>query len=816
MTYTAATIAAVLTPDAPLVAPQCNIEYLLTDSRRLIYAPSTLFFALEGIAKNGSRFIPQLYNAGVRNFVVAALPEGDFLKANFFIVPDVLAALQQLAVYHRKQFSTPVIGITGSNGKTILKEWLYQLLQQDYVIVRSPKSYNSQIGVPLSIWQMAPHHTLAIIEAGISQRGEMEQLNRIIKPTIGVLTSIGTAHDEGFNSTKEKKSEKTKLFRGAKVVIGEQKYLQDLEAIQPIFSWGTSANCTVQLLHTTIEKKFTTIAIRYEEQEANFIVSFRDEASVQNCITCISVLLYLGYNAAVINQRLQNLHAVDMRLQLLQGINGCTIINDSYSADLSSLNIALQFLAQQHASKKRIVILSDFIQSGKRAEELYQQIAAALEKNSVQQVIAIGENIIRYLPDYLSKNIQQHLYFSTEDFLQHFPADVFKEATVLIKGARQFQFEQIARLLETKVHQTTLQIDLAALAHNLKEYRRILPLGTKIMAMVKAFSYGSGSAEIAGVLQFHGIDYLGVAYADEGIELRKAGIHVPIMVLNVDAASFDALVEYALQPVLYSFSILQQFANYLKSEGITHFPVHIEIESGMNRLGFAASEIEELGRYLIANKVLKIESVFSHLAGSEDEALDDFTNQQAGVFMQASTQLQQSVSYPFLKHIANSAAAIRHPALVLDMVRLGIGLYGIEAAAEKLALQPVASLRSTIAQIKRLKKGESVSYGRKTMVTQDSVIATVRIGYADGYSRRLSNGVGKMWVHGQLAPVTGVVCMDMTMIDVTNIPGVKEGDEVIVFGKELPIQQVAEWVDTIPYEIMTSISQRVKRVWFQE
>lgn len=816
MTYNAATIAALLTPDAIIVAPHTSIEHLLTDSRRLVHAPTTLFFALDGVVKNGNQFIPQLYSTGVRNFVVAALPESKFSDANFFIVADVLAALQKLAAYHRAQFSIPVIGITGSNGKTIVKEWLYQLLQQDYSIVRSPKSYNSQIGVPLSIWQMAPHHTLAIIEAGISERGEMQQLAAVTKPTIGVLTTIGAAHDEGFRSQKEKKGEKAKLFIDAAVVIGEQKHVQDLQWNQPVFSWGTSAECTVQLLHTLAEKKITTIAIRYKGEEANLMIPFQDEASIQNCITCALVLLYLGYEIAVINQRLLNLHAVDMRLQLLQGINGCTIINDSYSADLTSLNIALQFLAQQHASKSRIIVLSDFIQSGKKAGDLYKSIATALEKNGVQQVIAIGENIVRYLPGVLSKNIQFHLYHNTEEFLQQFPAEVFKEATVLIKGARQFHFEQIARLLETKVHQTTLQIDLAALAHNLKEYRRILPPGTKVMAMVKAFSYGSGSAEIAGVLQFHGVDYLGVAYADEGIELRKAGIYVPIMVLNADEASFPALVEYALQPVLYSFSILQQFANYLRSEAITHFPIHIEIETGMNRLGFAASEVAELGAYLTANSALKIETVFSHLAGSEDAALDDFTAGQAQRFKQAAAQLQEQIAYPFLKHIANSAAAIRHPALAFDMVRIGIGLYGVEAETELLNLQPVASLRATIAQIKQLKSGESVSYGRRTIVTQDSLIATVRIGYADGYSRRLSNGAGKMWVHGQLAPVVGVVCMDMTMIDVTHIAGVKEGDEVVVFGKEVPIQQVAQWAGTIPYEVMTSISQRVKRVWFQE
>ncbi|HZH97080.1 MAG TPA: bifunctional UDP-N-acetylmuramoyl-tripeptide:D-alanyl-D-alanine ligase/alanine racemase [Flavisolibacter sp.] len=816
MSYNAATIASVIAPGAKLYNPQSTVEHLLTDSRRIVYPATSIFFALPGVAKNGIQFLKQAHRAGVRNFVVPALSPEELLESNIFVVPDVLAALQSLAAYHRKQFSIPVIGITGSNGKTIVKEWLYQLLQDDFNIVRSPKSYNSQLGVPLSIWQMNSQHTLAIIEAGISQPGEMQKLRHIIRPTIGILTNIGAAHDEGFESRLQKSSEKLKLFAGAGVIIGKEEELKHTGLTEPVFAWGAATTCAVQLLQVKREKEHSTLNVLFDNQTHSFRIPFIDEASIENAVTCISVLLYLAYEASVINERLLWLHAVDMRLQLKSGINHCTIINDSYSADLTSLDIALHFLVQQHAFKQRIVILSDFAESGKEPGNLYHIIADALFTNKVSQVVAIGEHITQHLPLFLPATITVHTYKTTEEFFQNFPRSVFKDASILIKGARTFGFERIVQILETKVHQTVLEIDLAAIAHNLKEYRRVMPRTTKIMAMVKAFSYGSGSAEIAGVLQFNGADYLGVAYADEGIELRKAGIHLPVMVLNTDEVSFAALIEFNLQPVIYSFNMLQLFTNYLLEQGLANFGVHIEIETGMNRLGFAASEMPHLCAYLVAHPILKVETVFTHLAAGEDQTQDDFTNRQADMFLKAAAQLQHVLPYPFLKHIANSAAVIRHPALAMDMVRIGIGIYGVEMATDVLDLKPAATLRSTIAQIKFLKKGESVSYGRKATVDRDSMIATVRIGYADGYSRRLSTGIGKMWVKGELAPVIGVVCMDMTMIDITGIDGVNEGDDVVIFGKGLPVQQLAKWAGTIPYEVMTSISQRVKRVYFQE
>ncbi|HEY0057725.1 MAG TPA: alanine racemase, partial [Flavisolibacter sp.] len=575
MMYSASTVASIIAPGTILLQPEAPIEHLLTDSRAVLFPATTLFFALSGPTKNGAQFLPHLYSIGVRNFVVADLPVLPMDEAQFYVVPDVLAALQQLAAHHRAQFDIPVIGITGSNGKTIVKEWLYQMLQHDYSIVRSPKSYNSQVGVPLSIWQMASHHTLAIIEAGISQEGEMDRLNKIIQPTTGVLTNIGTAHDEGFTSGAHKRDEKLKLFKGAQRSIGEEVHIAHVLDGGAPFTWGRSSTCTLQVLRVQHDQNSTVITLSHGSWSGPFTIPFSDEASVENVITCISVLFSLGFDVEAISQRLPLLHAVDMRLQLKEGMNGCTIINDSYSADLTSLNIALHFLAQQHSGKERVVILSDFAESGKKDEILYTLISDALVKNKVQKVVAIGERIAEHLPKHLPTSIGVEFFQSTESFLQGRGASSFRDATILIKGARKAGFERIAQAFDKKVHQTVLQIDLNALAHNLKEYRKLIPAKTRVMAMVKAFGYGSGSAEIAAILQFNNVDYLGVAYADEGVALRKAGVEVPIMVLNTDEASFPALVNFNLQPVIYAQGILETFTAYLAEQGIALFPVHV-------------------------------------------------------------------------------------------------------------------------------------------------------------------------------------------------------------------------------------------------
>lgn len=812
------------------------VDHLIFDSRKIYFPDTSLFFAIKGSRRNGHSYIPELYKKGVRNFVVSEdIRVADFPKANFVYVDDGQKALQKLAAAHRSQFRYPVIGITGSNGKTIVKEWLYQLLHENYNIVRSPKSYNSQIGVPVSVWEMNQQHNLGIFEAGISQRGEMENLREIIKPAIGILTNIGEAHNEGFKNADEKVQEKIKLFDGADLVIYcSDEWLAEKAIVLKhescfhktgkypfrIFSWGRMQKSTLQILQIEKRQSETQVIAYYINAEINIVIPFTDDASVHNAITCWCVLLHLGIKNELISKRMNLLQPVNMRLELKRGINHCTIINDSYSADLSSLHIALNFLKHQSGTAKKTIILSDFFQTGLNDEELYRQIASDLAHHQIDKVIGIGLNISHHLKieqSSVSLPVTCEFFPSTEDFLNRFRFSDFKDETILVKGARVFHFEQVIQALEQKVHQTELEINLDAIAHNLKQYQQHLLPSTKIMAMVKAFAYGSGGAEIANKLQFLKTDYLGVAYADEGVELRKAGITLPMMVMNAEEITFDALINYNLESVIFSFTILKQLDAYLKKEGIKNYPVHVEIETGMNRLGFALADIPALSTEIKATSSFRIQSVFTHLAASEDAGQDEFTNQQFQLFTKACEDLKNFIGYSFLRHIANSAAILRHPYLQLDMVRLGIGLYGVDSASTgNIDLMPAATLKSTVALVKKLNKGETVGYNRKAVLERDSIIATVSIGYADGYSRRLGNGKGYMFVKDQLAPVAGTVCMDMTMIDVTDIPGVKQGDEVIIFGKELPIQKLADWAGTIPYEIMTGISQRVKRVYYEE
>ncbi|MEO5563621.1 MAG: bifunctional UDP-N-acetylmuramoyl-tripeptide:D-alanyl-D-alanine ligase/alanine racemase [Chitinophagaceae bacterium] len=826
MKYTLDHIAGIIGADP--VARQSVIEHLLPDSRKVFAPAQTLFFALKGPRRNGHQFIGELYKKGVRSFVVSEfIDTSSYPEADFLLVKNTLAALQQLITHHRQQFNIPVIGITGSNGKTIVKEWLYQLLHEDYNVVRSPKSFNSQIGVPLSVWQMSEQHSLGIFEAGISTVGEMEKLETIVRPTIGILTNIGEAHNEGFDSNEQKLSEKLKLFVHCAVVIGRENYLTDqkkhIESFKGnprLVTWGSSADNDLVIKSIDKKEKGTIITAVFANEENQITIPFKDDASVENAITCYLVSLHLGLDNATIKARMKKLQPVNMRLEVKKGVNHCTIINDSYSADISSLQIALNFLSQQGTQFKRTAILSDFVQTGMDDKKLYDHVLSELKRYSVSKLIGIGEKITKELNELSPEAagaMTIELYPSTAEFMTHYRSSQFKDEIILVKGARIFEFEQIVHLLEQKVHQTVLEINLNAISHNLKQYQRLLEPATKMMAMVKAFAYGSGGTEIASVLQYHKVDYLGVAYADEGVELRKAGITLPIMVLNAEHSTFDALVEYNLEPDIYSLELLQTFDTYLKKEGIQHYPVHIEIETGMNRLGFDIAEMEILSSYLCGTTSFMVQSVFSHLSSGEDPKDDEFTLLQGQRFITASQQLQKNLGYSFLKHIANSAAIIRHPSLQMDMVRLGIGMYGVDtASSQQLDLQPVATLKSTIAQLKYLEAGESVGYNRKGVVKQDSIIATVRIGYADGFSRKLGNNTGKMLIKSKLAPVIGTVCMDMTMIDVTGIPGVKEGDDVIIFGEELPIQQLADWAGTIPYEIMTGISQRVKRVYFEE
>ncbi|MBC7588219.1 MAG: bifunctional UDP-N-acetylmuramoyl-tripeptide:D-alanyl-D-alanine ligase/alanine racemase [Chitinophagaceae bacterium] len=802
-----------------VIVHDASIAYLLVDSRKIVFPNTSLFFALTSERRDGHDFIEEVYERGIRNFVVKnEFDAAPFPNANFLLVDDTLDALQQLAAHHRSQFNIPVIGITGSNGKTIVKEWLYHLLSPDYNIVRSPRSYNSQIGVPLSVWQMDAQHTLGIFEAGISEIGEMGYLEKIIQPTIGVFTNIGDAHNEGFVDCAQKIEEKLQLFPNCKILIGKGKDLLPQKTLSSKFSfdtWGFSLSNEFVIKSIQAQGNHSNLIFEYKEKAINFNVPFIDNASVENSITCICLMLNLGYGIDTINERIALLEPVEMRMQLKKGNNNSTILNDSYSNDISSLSIALDYLMQQSGNQPTTVILSDILQSGLKEDELYQQVAQELEQRKVAKFIGIGQQLSKHQL-FFSNIPSTTFYNSTEVFLQQ-NSHSFKDEYVLLKGARAFAFERISRWLEHKVHQTVMEINLTAMVHNLKQYQQLLKPATKLMAMVKAFSYGSGSAEVARLLQFHKVDYLAVAYADEGIELRKAGINLPIMIMNADEAGFDALIEYNLEPEIYCFNMYHSFHQYLLQQGIAQFPVHIKLNTGMNRLGFDVDEVPELGKLLKQNNSMAIKSVFSHLTSSDLVEQDDFTKCQANLFNDGCTILQNSLGYTFIKHLANTAAIFRHPNLQYDMVRLGIGLYGVDSANGKnLKLETVATLKSTIAQVRMVKANDTIGYSRKGKALVDSKVAIVRIGYADGFSRRLSNGVGSIYVQNQLAPVIGNVCMDMAMIDVTNIPNVNEGNEVEIFGRHLSVEKLAEWSSTISYEILTSISQRVKRVYVEE
>jgi alanine racemase len=802
------------------------IKNLLIDSRKLANAETSLFFAIKGERHNGHTYLNDLYEKGVRNFVVSVLPKNstDFIDTNFIIVKDTLFALQQLCAYHRKQFKIPVIGITGSNGKTIVKEWLFQLMRDDKNIVRSPKSFNSQVGVPLSVWQINKEHDLAIFEAGISKPLEMRLLENIIQPTIGLITNIGQAHDENFENQKQKVYEKLKLFPNSEVLIYCKDYLLVHDEISndktlreiKVFTWSKKLRADLLVGRITKSTADTEIQGIYKNDFIRITIPFTDEASIENAIHCWAMLLYFGYEDKIIAERMRFLSPIAMRLELKEGINNCSIINDSYNSDLGSLAIALDFLNQQKQHPKKTLILSDILQSGQNDETLYKEVAELIHKKGISRLIGIGKGISDQTHQF---NIEKSFYKSTADFLQQFNNSFFRDETILLKGARAFGFEAISKVIQQKAHETVLEINLNSIVHNLNYFRSKIKADTKIMAMVKAFSYGSGSFEIANILQFHRVDYLAVAYADEGIELRKSGITMPIMVMNPEEQSYDTMLQYNLEPEIYSFRVLGLFEEILKrSEQNNGQPIaiHLKLDTGMHRLGFDENEVNELIVRIKNNKHLLIKSIFSHLAASDEPEHDDFTWQQIKKFNTMSEKIKSHFTQPVFKHILNSAGISRFPDAQFEMVRLGIGLYGIGAnATEQAQLQNVSTLKTSISQIKNIPAHETIGYSRKGVSTSDMQIATVPIGYADGLSRKLSNGKGKMMVKGKPARIIGNVCMDMCMIDITDIKA-NENDEVIVFGDANPISEIAKDVGTIPYEILTNVSRRVKRVYYQE
>jgi len=790
------------------------IDAISIDSRSLQNGENTMFFAISGPNNDGHTYINELIDKGVRHFVVTHIPETAAGKANFLVVENTLEALQKLAAYYRSLFDFPIIGITGSNGKTIIKEWLNFLLSPDYNIIRSPKSYNSQVGVPLSILGINEKHNLGIFEAGISTMHEMEKLQKIIRPTIGILSNIGSAHDEGFSSVADKIKEKLKLFTSVNVLIlNKNKTIQAF--VNPkikTFSWCSDNKSADVYITKKNLGDLTELQVTYKEDTFPILIPFQDQASIENAIHCMMVMLYFGYNPKVIQTRMAQLYPVEMRLKVKNGIYNCTLIDDSYSSDFQSLKIALDFLEHQKQHKKKTIILSDIFQSGLNNDELYSQVSQLIISNKINRVIGIGETISQYK----NKFINGTTFKNVTEFTDAFDRLNFENETILIKGARDFHFEQIVSMLEEKTHETVLEINLNAISHNLNFFKSKLAPKTKMMVMVKAFGYGNGGFEIAKLLEHHKIDYLGVAFADEGISLKSAGINVPIMVMNPETTSFSAIIQHQLEPEIYSIKGLKAFLKIAEQKKLKNFPIHIKIDTGMHRLGFEEEQLPELITILKGNETVQIKSILSHLATSDDLKHDAFAQSQIALFEELSTQLTAVLKIKPIRHILNTSGISNYPDAQYDMVRLGIGLYGISNDEEEQKfLENVGTLKSVISQIRNIEAGESVGYGRRFMAEKTTKIATIPIGYADGIRRSWGNEVGYVVINGKEAKIVGSVCMDMLMVDVTNLD-CKEGQSVVIFGENPTVTLMAKALNTIPYEILTGISQRVKRVFFRE
>ena len=799
-----------------------RIDWILTDSRSLCFPEETLFFALKTKVNDGHKYIGELYVRGVRNFVVSELPEAisTFRDANFLKVANPLKALQRLAARHREKFQVPVIGVTGSNGKTVVKEWLYHLLSPDKVVTRSPRSYNSQIGVPLSVWMMNERTEIGIFEAGISEMGEMEVLQPIIRPTIGILTNIGGAHQENFTSLQDKCMEKLMLFKDCDVIVynGDNEFISSCVAKSLLgareIAWSMK-DVERPLFIESIQKdaKGTTIKYRYLGFFKEYRIPFIDDASIENSLNCLAAALYLMVSPEDIAARMLQLEPVAMRLEVKEGKNNCVLINDSYNSDFASLDIALDFMSRRTEDKerKRTLILSDILESGQTSKLLYRQVGDLIHSRGVDKIIGVGPEISEASSRF---QIEKYFFPTTADLLHSGLLDSLENEVVLIKGARIFHFDQITDHLELKVHKTILEINLNALVDNFNLYRKKLKNDTKMVCMVKASAYGAGSLEVAKTLEDHRVDYLAVAVADEGADLRKAGINSSIIIMNPEVTAFKTLFDYNLEPEVYSFRLLEELINAAEREGVSNFPIHVKINTGMNRLGFEPQEIPLLIKRLQKQSAVIPRSVFSHLVGSDTNRLDGFTRRQIETFVKASAELQSAFNHKIIRHICNTAGIERYPGAQFDMVRLGLGLYGVDPYTNEI-LNNVSTLKTTILQIHDIPAGETVGYSRRGVLQRNSRIAAIPIGYADGLNRHLGNGKGYCIVNGRKAPYVGNICMDVCMIDVTDID-CKEGDKVIIFGNELPVTKLADWLDTIPYEILTSVSNRVKRVYYQD
>lgn len=790
------------------------IDNVSIDSRSLQNNSKTLFFAIIGPNYNSHDFIADLIEQGVQNFVVSEYDEKLDSRANFLVVENTLEALQKFAAFYRKKYTFPVIGITGSNGKTIVKEWLNFLLSPDYNIIRSPKSYNSQVGVPLSVIAINDQHNLGIFEAGISTDHEMDKLERIIQPTIGLLTNIGPAHDEGFENLGQKIKEKLKLFAHSEVLIYNKNKTIDafLDPGMTTFSWSESDPEADVMVHHKTHQNQTVLNVTYQGVCFKIKIPFSDSASIDNVIQCLMVLFYFKYDYDTIQNRISLLYPIEMRLKVKKGMNGTILLDDSYSSDFQSLKIALDFLESQKQHQKKTLILSDIFQSGLNEEELYSKVSQLIVSNKINRVIGIGTTISKFKNKFLNG-----LVFPTqEDFIQNFDSLVFENETILIKGARSFHFEEIVSLLEEKTHETILEINLNALSHNLNFFKAKLAQSTKLMVMVKAFGYGNGSLEIANLLEYHKVDYLGVAFADEGITLKANGIQLPIMVLNPESTSFGAIIQHELEPEIYTLKGLMSFIKIARQKNLKKYPIHIKLDTGMHRLGFEEPHLTELIHLLKDNPSIEVRSILSHMATSDDMKFVEFSEHQIQLFDRLSSRLMKELSIQPIRHILNTSGISNFPNAQFDMVRLGIGLYGISNdPSEQKFLETVGILKSVISQIRTITPGESVGYGRRFIAENETRVATIPIGYADGISRSWGNGVGYVAINNQKAPILGSVCMDMLMVDVTAI-SCAEGNQVIIFGENPSVNLMAEKLGTIPYEIITGISQRVKRVFYRE
>ena len=797
------------------------INDLATDSRQLSFTDNVVFIAIRGVNHDGHQFIDSLYGRGVKTFIVDRKPENIQLypSAAFIIVGDTIEALHRLAAWKRKAFTMPVVAITGSAGKTIVKEWIADITGQYLPVIRSPKSYNSQIGVPLSVWKLEDNYKLGIFEAGISQAGEMEKLRKIIEPDIGVITNIGDAHSENFPNARVKAAEKLKLFRNSSAVI----YCFDNEIIRELIesdgymsnkelvSWSEADERAAIFVTMQSGAGTTSIDLKRKGETFRFTVPFIDRASIENAITAASVCLYLKIDANRLTKGLAKLTPVPMRMDMKAGINNCQLIEDYYNSDPGSLKMALDFLKAQK-QEKTTLILSDFIQSGGTEKELYGEVAGLVKRTGITRFVGIGAALCRNRNLFTSG--RDTFYNSTEEFIKNFAASHFNNEAILLKGSRMFEFEKIARLLQRQAHQTKLEINLDAILHNLNVFRKFLEPGTKIMAMVKAFAYGSGAAEIASFLEFHRVNYLAVACTDEGVDLCAAGVALPVIVLNPDPSTFDMVIKYSLEPELYGHESFDAFVALAERYGLINYPVHIKIDTGMHRLGFLPEEIDELAEKIRDKKCIKVVSVFSHLAGSDDTNLDDFSKKQVDAFLSASTKLHDVIGYPFIRHILNSSGIVRMSQYQFEMVRPGIGIYGA-GTLEGVTLRPAGRFSAIISQIKTVKGGEPVGYNCADVAETDRNIAILPVGYADGLRRKMGNGRGSLFIKGVRAPIVGNICMDMCMADVTEIDA-KIGDEAEIFGENISINEVAEICESIPYEILTSIPQRVKRVFYRE